>query len=260
MEKKIPRYQSAAYGGDNWSPRVSSHQDEIGKVWESCGINSEWEALKQVLLHKPGLEFSKLTNPDRFQMLSNLDQKTVCKQHDDLANKFKELGVRVQYVDPDETPSPNLIFCADLFFMTPEGAILSRPASTVRAGEERWVARRLANLGIPILRSLRGNATFEGADALWIDLDTVIIGIGLRTNQEGINQTTRGLNEMGVEVISIDLPVGSMHLMGILRIVDKDLALTWPYRIAWKAQDALKARGYKVLYIPDEKEAILKVH
>ena len=40
--------------------------------------------------------------------------------------------------------TPNLMFCADLFVMTPQGAILARPASDVRAGEERWVARGLA--------------------------------------------------------------------------------------------------------------------
>ena len=28
-----------------------------------------------------------------------------------------------------------IVFMADLFFMTPEGAILARPASEVRAGE-----------------------------------------------------------------------------------------------------------------------------
>jgi N-dimethylarginine dimethylaminohydrolase len=258
MAKKIPRYLAAAFGGDRWSPRLSSHRDEIGVVWESCGINSEWATLKQVLLHRPGLEFLKLNNPESTQMLKVPDQKTIFEQHNDLADKFQELGVHVHYVDPDETPSPNLIFCADLFFMTPEGAILSRPASTVRAGEERWVARRLANLGIPILRNLRGNATFEGADALWIDFETVIIGNGLRTNPEGIKQITSCLNEMGVEVITVDLPVGSMHLMGILRFLDKNLVLTWPFRIAWKAREALEVRGYKVLYIPDENEATRK--
>jgi len=47
-----------------------------------------------------------------------------------------------------------LMFVSDLMFMTPEGAVLARPASTVRAGEERWVARRLAELGVPILKGM----------------------------------------------------------------------------------------------------------
>jgi len=255
MGKNTQKNLAAAYGGDNWSPRLSRHREEIGVVWASCGINSEWAPLKQVLLHQPGAEFSKLVDPENAQMISVPDLKTLRMQHNNLTNKFLDLGVQVHYVDPNDIPSPNLIFCADLFFMTPEGAILSRPASNVRAGEERWVARKLANLGVPILRSLRGNATFEGADAHWLDQSTILIGVGLRTNLEGVGQVSSILNEMGVKVITVDLPVGSMHLMGILRFLDKNLALAWPYRIAWKAQNALEAVGFKVQYIPDEIEA-----
>ena len=131
------------------------------------------------------------------------------------------------------------MFCADLFFLTPEGAILGRPASTVRAGEERWVARRLADLGVPIVRSVRGQGTFEGADAMWLDARTVLVGRGLRTNAEGVRQVTATLAEMGVQAIAVDLPWGAMHLMGTLRIADRDLAIAWPGRLAVAAVEAL---------------------
>ena len=80
-------------------------------------------------------------------------------------------------------------------FMMPEGAILGRPASTVRAGEEWLIARRLADLGIPILRSVRGTGTFEGTDAMWIDPQAVLLTTGLQTNSEGAAQVTHLLQE-----------------------------------------------------------------
>jgi arginine deiminase len=249
------RFDTAAYGGENWSPRTTSHREEIGLLWEGCGLQSEWTRLKSVLLHSPGPEMTALSDPESAQMLAIPDLTLARRQHDEIARAYRDQGVVVHYIEPPGIPSPNLIFCADLFFMTPEGAILARPASTVRAGEERWVARRLADLGIPILRTLRGHAVFEGADAHWLDEKTVLIGRGLRTNQEAITQISTILNEMGVEVIAVDLPVGTMHLMGILRFLDRDLALAWPYRIAWQAVEAMQARGYQVLYIPDEAEA-----
>ena len=136
--------------------------------------------------------------------------------------------------------------------MTPEGAILARPASTVRAGEERWVAHRLAALGVPILRTLVATATFEGADAAWIDGETVLIGRGLRTNQTGAEQVTRALADIAVEGIVVDLPFGTMHLMGLLRIVDRDLAVAWPRRTPHAAILALRARGMAVIFLPEE--------
>ena len=142
------------------------------------------------------------------------------------------------------------MFVADLMAATPEGVIIARPASTVRAGEERWTARRLAEMGVPIVRSIRGKGTFEGADAMWLRPDVAIIGRGLRTNDEGAAQVTSILTEMGIEVIQVDQPFGSMHLMGSLRFADKDLALAYPNRLAHRAVEALKCRDIKVAFVP----------
>lgn len=247
--------ETAAYGGAGWSPRTASLRQEIGGVWGTCGVATEWSPLKAVLLHRPGPELEDLADPNRAQMFASLDAVRARQQHDALAQAYRDAGVTVHYVEPAETPPPNLMFVADLTFMTPEGAILGRPASTVRAGEERWVARRLAELGVPILRSVRGKGTFEGADALWIDPQTALLATGLRTNAEGAAQVASLLQEIGVKVIQVGLPYGAMHLMGTLRFADQNLAIAWPGRVPYAAVEALRARGYTVLFIPDEGEA-----
>jgi len=221
------QYTLSAYGGEGWSPRLTSLREEIGQVWNTCGIDSEWAPLRSVLLHRPGEELDAVDAPDSVHMLETPVLASVCQQHDAIAQALRQHDVIVHYVNPIEIPPPNQIFIADLLFMTPEGAILGRPASTVRSGEERCVARRLADLGIPILRSIRGTGTFEGADTAWLDERTVLVATGLRTNQEGANQVTETLSEMGVDVIQVGLPFGSMHLMGELRFVADDLS-TWP--------------------------------
>jgi len=207
-------FTAAAYGGAGWSPRKTSLRQEIGKVWGACGLTNEWAPLKAVLLHRPGSELGDLAAPDRAQMLAPLDVGRARQQHDALAQAYRDAGVAVYYVEPAETPPPNLMFVADLMFMTPEGAILGRPASTVRAGEERFVARQLAELGIPILHSVRG----------------------------------RG--------VPVGLPYGVMHLMGQLRFADRNLAIAWAGRVPYAAVEALRARGYTVLFLPDEEEAV----
>lgn len=246
---------AAAYGGPGWSPRLTSLRQEIGTTWRACGVTSEWSGLKQVLLHPPGPEVAEIAEPDQLQMLDTLDVDLARRQHDALSQAYRDLGVEVHYVESQETPPPNLMFVADLLFMTPEGALLGRPASTVRAGEERLVARRLADLGIPILRTVRGTGTFEGADAAWLDPQTVLLATGLRTNAEGAAQVAASLHEMGVTVVQVGLPHGSMHLMGLLRFGDRDLAIAWPGRVPHAAVEALRARGFSVLFLPDKREA-----
>lgn len=251
-------FDSAAYGGPGWQGRTRSHRQEIGDLWAASGIDSEYGRLRSVLLHRPGGELTAaLENPNAVQMLSAPDIGRAGEQHDAMADAYRSNGVAVHYVDPAGQPTPNQMFCADLFVMTPEGAILARPASTVRAGEERWVARRLADLGVPILRTLTGNAVFEGADLMWLDPETVMVGLGLRTNEDAAAQIASTLEDVGIETLAVDMPYGTMHFMGMLRIVDRDLAICWPRRTPFATVQALQERGYQIVWLPNESDGTL---
>ena len=252
MASEKSTFGSAAYGGAGWSPRIRSLSQEIGDLWADCGIDSEWSRLRGVLLHRPGDELrASAEDANAVQMLEALDVAAARAEHDALAEAFRAQGVAVHYVEPDGPVRPNQMFCADLMFMTPEGLILARPASTVRAGEERLVALRVAALGMPILKGLSGAATFEGADAMWLDSGNVIIGHGLRTNHEAIEQIATTLDEIGVDTLAVDLPYGAMHLMGMLRFADRDLAIAWPRRTPHAAVLALRGHGYEVAFLPE---------
>jgi N-dimethylarginine dimethylaminohydrolase len=229
---------------------------EIGRIWGACGVNSEWTSLKAVLVHRPGLEIESIEDANRSLMRQIPSAALARRQHDKLIEAYRRANVNVFYVQPDSTPPPNQMFVADLFFMTPEGVILARPASAMRAGEERFVAKRLIELGIPILRSVRGNGVFEGADALWISPSVAIVATGLRTNIEGAGQVTNLLNEMDVEVIQVALSQDTMHLMGALRFVDENLAMCWKPQIPDLALETLRDFAYDVAFIPDRAEAV----
>ncbi len=242
-----------AYGGPGWQPRGASLRQELGTCWSRCGLDSEWRPLKAVLLHPPGRELEAVQeNPEAYLLRKAPDPERCRAQHQELARAYQEEGVRVYQVDPPSLPPPNQMFVADLMVMTPEGAILGRPASVVRAGEERWVARALGELGIPVLRSVRGEGTFEGADLMWINPKTALLARGLRTNARGAAQVRATLEELGVEVVETHLPPGTMHLMGQLRIVDEGLAVAWPGRFPAEAEDALERRGLRVVHPPDD--------
>ena len=252
MASQQETFRSAAYGGEGWSPRTQTLAQEIGSVWGGHSVDSEWRNLEAVLLHRPGEEVgASLENPDAVQMLAPVDLGKAQAQHDAMAEAYRANGITVHYVEPQGQPSPNQMFCADLFFMTHEGAILARPASTVRAGEERQVQRRLADLGVPILRGLSGTATFEGADAMWLDEQTMIVGRGMRTNGAAIEQIWQYALDAGLEMIAVDMPYGTMHLMGMIRIFDRDLAFAWPRVTPHAAVEALQERGYEVGFLPD---------
>lgn len=219
-----------------------------------CGLRDEFSNLVSVLLHRPGEEILASADPEAVCMLQPLDLRIARQQHDALSQAYKSAGVRVLYLHPLSLPPPNTMYMADLFFMTPEGAILARPAMPVRAGEQRWAAKKLAFLGVPILRSVGGAGTFEGADALWVTPRLVLIGRGERTNPEGAAQVRGVLEDVSVEVVEVDLPPEVMHLMGALRFLDDDLAVGWPGRLPRPAVDVVERCGYEILFPADQKE------
>ena len=94
-------------------------REEIGTLWNDCGIDTQYKPLKKVLLHRPGAEMGELVDPDKVQMLDIPDTVQASKQHDALAEAYRAEGVEVHYVDPPGKPTPNQMFVADLMFMTP---------------------------------------------------------------------------------------------------------------------------------------------
>ena len=239
---------TSAYGGRGWEGRGADQS-----VWGRFGCDSEWSRLKSVVLHRPGSEVA-VEDPDAALFLEIPDPDRASRQHAALEDSFSAAGIRV-YRRPITPPFPNFMFQADLFFMTPRGAILGRPAARARAGEEVEMALTLSHFRIPILHTVTTPATFEGADAAWLAKDTVLLGRGLRTNREGVRQVEAVMRLLGVNTLSVDLPSETMHLMGQLRFLDRDLAILWPDRAGDALRGVLEEHGFNVLEIPDEREA-----
>jgi N-dimethylarginine dimethylaminohydrolase len=162
--------------------------------------------------------------PNDFLFLDWPDVERLRVQAAAIADFYQSQGVAVRWVESDVAPPPNFLFQRDLFFMTPEGALLARPASAQREGEARFAAAALSKLGVPILAAPRSEDLFEGADVLWLNENTVMIGVGLRTNEAGARFVSRQLLEMGIDSVTVGLPQGVQHLLGVVNFADRDLA------------------------------------
>ncbi len=246
---------TAAYGGARWSARVASLREELGAVWGDVGVGSECGRLRAVLLHRPGPELDGIEDFDAVQMRADLLPSVARAQHDALADAYRAHGVVVHEVGATRPDKPNALFLRDLMLMTPEGAIICRSASTVRAGEEVAVAAALAALGSPIVATIRGDGTFEGADVAWVDRDLCFLAEGLRTNRSGADQVERTLREIGTrEVVRVGLPYGAMHLDGVLSILDRDLAAVWRHRTPFSVVRTLREHGFRLIEVGPEDE------
>lgn len=230
-------------------------EEQMKEYWGDFGICSQVAPLKSVMLRKPGREiddfqweearFRQGINPDKFR-----------EAHQRLVDLYVSQGVKVYFMEEQREDRPNAVYCRDLMFMTPEGAIISRPALPARRGEEAAMAKALADLHVPIVKTITGTGTFEGADCLWMDRKTAILARSSRTNQSGYEQVKQVLQAQGVEtILTVPIPYTNAHLDGIMNFVDTDKAIINTRQVPYDVVEYLLEHGYHVIDAPSQEEA-----
>jgi N-dimethylarginine dimethylaminohydrolase len=248
----------SAYQGAGWTPRDGSLALELSRL-DAPRVNSEYKQLKAVLLYCPGRELLGIKDPNSAQHLAAIDPVKIRREYAAIAAVFRKEGVAVHMLEggasrPGRGPAFNLMYVRDLFLNTLEGAVVARMASAVRAGEETLAVPALAGLGIPINKSVSGSGTFEGADALWLNKNTVLCGTGNRTNEEGFLQLRQVLALQGVKALKVPLPGGVQHLLGLLQLVDRNLALLRTEKASPRIRALLRANKIAVIPVPETEE------
>ena len=252
--KEMYQQDIDAIPGERWFPKESNFAGDMPEYWGDWGVSSEVETLKAVLMRRPGKEVENIDAAAVRFSEEPIDVELMRKQHDQVAALYKANGVDVYYVEEQREDRPNAIFCRDLVFMTPEGAILSRPGMAARRGEERYVAQALSRIGVPILRTIAGDGMFEGANGMWVDRHTCVLSTGSRCNQSGFTQVKQELERMGVTVYHMQQPYSNIHIDGLLNPISNDLALAHVSQVPYDIIDMLKTKGYHVLEAPSRTE------
>jgi len=237
--------------GERWFPSANTFAQDMVANWGDWGCDSEVGKLRAVLMHRPGPEIDRMIDPGEYRFKALMDPEKARKQHDDLTDIYRRHGVKVYYVEETRVDRPNALYMRDLLFMTPEGAIIGRPAMAQRRGEERYVAEALGRLGVPIIKTVNGNGIFEGACAMWVDRTTVLLGTGARANQEGAAQVEAELRNIGVtDIIRFQIPYGHAHIDGLMNIPDRKVAFIFPWQTPYDVVKALLDRDFRILENP----------
>jgi len=220
------------------------------------GSQSMVAPLRTVLVRRPDETFA-VNDPVTWHYTGRPDLTLAQQEHDGLVALLRRGGAEVVYHDEPQPGRADAIFAFDPALVTDHGAIILSMGKSQRRGEEAAMARRFEQLGVPILYTLRGDARAEGGDLLWVDHDTLAVGLGFRTNAEGLRQLREALSGIGVKVIPVELPFytgpeACLHLLSLISIVDDNTAVVYPPLMAVPFWQELQQRDFKLIEIPDE--------
>ena len=272
--EEIPFYQKGMphkpiYGTD--------FLDDLKANWgEEWGIKSAFGKIRKIVVYEPGDEQTdKLISKD--YQLFNLpegptDLDKLKEEHRSLVAALKAEGIEVIYLEPKEPligtygiPLRSAPYTRETI-MVRGGAIVERPVPAYKKGLEVFHAKRLMELGCPILHTIRGRGAYEASNMVWIDDTSVILAVGLRGNMEGLRQVEQVLMDMGVEDIHVaHLPgylysrqhqvggsSGIFHLDMTFGMAHYGIGVLWPGGVGYDTILWLQDKGVDLIEIPDE--------
>lgn len=236
--------------------------DVMPETWGGqWSVDSEIGKLRAVLMRRPGKEIDNITlPPEMVSMHDTLNPDAMREEFDAIKKMYEDNGVKVYLIDDKDVREdcPNIIFCRDLVNGTPNGSLISRMGINVRSPEVAAASKTLGKIGMPIAKTINSNGTFEGACLIWIDRETVIIGHGTRSNDEGCKQVVDELKNQGVKnIIWVEIPRNGVHLDGFIGIADIDVVLLFPSITPNNVYDEFKKRGFHIVEIPTWEEQAL---
>ncbi|WP_460828776.1 dimethylarginine dimethylaminohydrolase family protein [Nocardioides hungaricus] len=247
--------------------------DELRSVWgEEWGATSDVGQLRRVMLRRPGSEFEALDvsqfdgalgaafDPDGMGYWYGRDAPDLARmqaQHDNLVATLQGHGVQTEVLAPLPGKFTKSIYMRDPLVTTKGGAIITRLAPTMRRGEEAFVTRTVAALGMPILGTISGGGFVEGGSVIKLTPKVYLYGSGIRCNREGGDQLAEMLRWHGVELIQVPLSGYKLHLDGALAMVDVDRALLNPASTPHWLPDLMREHGVHPIWIdPDQSWAV----
>ena len=169
-------------------------------------------------------------------------------EHEAFRAALTDAGAEVIEGATDIPGDPDAIYAYDPVLMTDAGTIVLRPGKPGRRGEPEAVAADLERSGIQVAGRLTEPATAEGGDMFWLDPSTLLVGIGYRTNELGVEQLRKVLAPHGANVVAFDLPHlegpdECLHLLSFISPLASDLAIAYLRLMPVRLVQLLRSRA-----------------
>jgi N-dimethylarginine dimethylaminohydrolase len=180
-----------------------------------------------------------------------------CKEHEALAGILRRFAAEVRFLPAGDGTGLDSIYVRDAACESPRGLVIARMGKALRRGEPEAVRAFCEAAGWPVAGEIREPGTLEGGDIVWLDGRTAAVGLGYRTNAEGLRQFRDLVAPDGVEVIEVPLPHWDgpgdvLHLMSMLSPVDEKTLLVYSRLLVVPFRRDLLERGFRLIEVPDE--------
>ena len=225
------------------------------------GCQDMTSTIRRVLIKSPENAYKNQVNIDsQYQDLNYFGKPDFVRSLEDyesFRSILKKSGVEIHDLPADDITSLDSIYTHDPCLISNSGVILCSMGKTLRKKEPEMISKYFKSLNIPIIGKISPPGKLEGGDIVWIDNRIVAVGVGYRSNLEGIAQLKEILSDDVDEIIPVHLPHWTgpsdcLHLMSNISPLDRDLFLVYSKLLPVSFREYLLDRGIKLLEVPDD--------
>ena len=217
--------------------------------------------IRKVLIKDPKSAYKNQANIDtqynELNYFGKPDFEISLKDYDSFKSILHNNGIEIHCLPTDDITSLDSIYTHDPCLVSNSGVILCSMGKDLRKKEPEMISNYFESLGIPIIGRISSPGKLEGGDIVWIDNRTVAVGVGYRSNFEGIMQLKQILSDDIDEIIPVHLPhwtgpADCLHLMSNVSPIDENLFLVYSKLLPVSFREYLLSRKIKLIEVPDE--------
>ena len=225
------------------------------------GCQDMTKPIKRILIKHPNSAYKTQANID--EQAKNLNYfgtpnfEQAINDYNKFLNILKSFDIEIHTLPADNKTSLDSIYTHDPCLISNSGVILCSMGKQLRKSEPEMIANYFSSIGIPIAGEITPPGNLEGGDIVWIDDRTVAVGVGYRSNLEGINQLKSILGSDVDTIIPVDLPHWTgpddcLHLMSNVSPIDSNLFLVYSRLLPVSFRQYLLDRKIELIEVPDE--------
>ena len=221
--------------------------------------NNMVDPIKKILLNHPKNAFFNQKKIDsEFKELNFFDAPDYnesLNEYEAFIDILKSHNIELYFLDENNTNTIDSIYVHDPFIISNNGAIICNMGKNNRVSETESIKVFLKENDIPILGEISNTGKLEGGDIVWIDRHNIAVGIGYRSNIEGVKQLGEILSGIVKNIIPVPLPHwngpnGCLHLMSNLSPIDYNLFLVYSRLLPVQFIQYLEENKIELIEVP----------
>ena len=218
----------------------------------SYGAQSMIASLRRALVHLPDSEFTP-ENLEAYGLDPLPALEPALEEQRTFIAALEARGVEIEYLEEHAGVQCSATY--DPALVTNAGAVMMTSGRPERRSETFPMARKFLELDIPVIGWIKDGGCMDAGDTLWLDDDTLLVGRSYRSNDEGYRQLRHILDGVVTSFHHYEMPHWRgasevLHLMSVVSLVDKDVAVVYPKAMPIRLLELLQEREYRLIEVP----------